>query len=350
MSQGTRSLIGRLTTAAALLASCCLSRPSSAEPGAVAKLELTRSSAASHCMGATALVRSVEARLGRQAFAREAPLVLRVALDRSGPNWVAELSLSDSAGSLGERSLSTRAHDCSALDDSLALVVALLVDTPPERQQPAPTTSVSATVPATAPAAAPAAPRSAPSTRLILPADTWAPRAPWQFAARGGGSVLFFALPGVAYGPLLGVAARPPRGPWLKLSAELALPKESHSADGARGVRVSSERAALWICSAPPESASVDLQYCAGQRVGRINAEGLGFDHSLSVSRLYWAAALGGELAIRLTKRLYLPLGLFLEIPLTRDRFVARDGTDALHRVPVVAGAATAAIEFRGGS
>src|SRR6188474_2012752 len=126
MLQGIRSLVARVTAAAVAVAICSSAGRAAAEPGALATLELTRTSAAEHCIDAPTLTRSVETRLARRAFATTAPLRLRVALDRHGSNWIAELYLSDSAGPLGERSLSTGAAHCSALDDSLALVVALL--------------------------------------------------------------------------------------------------------------------------------------------------------------------------------------------------------------------------------
>jgi hypothetical protein len=185
---------------------------------------------------------------------------------------------------------------------------------------------------------------------LLLPADTWAPRAPWEFAARAGGSLLLGVLPGLSVGPLLGVSARWPHGPWLRLDAELALPKERRTADGSRGVRLSSQRAELLVCGVAASSGAFEWQFCAGQRVGRVTAAGLGFDQSLEANRLYWAAVLGGELSFRLSRSLYLPLGLFGEIPLVRDQFVARDVEAPLYRVGPVAGRAAVALEFRGGS
>ena len=77
---------------------------------------------------------------------------------------------------------------------------------------------------------------------------------------------------------------------------------------------------------------------------------GFGFEQSFEANRLYWAAVVGGELSFRLTGSLFLPLGLFAEIPLTRDQFVARDVEEPLYRVGPVAGRAAIALEFRGGS
>ena len=345
MLHWTRSLVARFTTVQVVLALSSGAHSVSAEPRGVTTLALTRSSSAQSCIDAAALTRSVEARLGRRAFARTAPLQLRVTLDRRGSNWVADLDLSDPVGPLGERSLSTDAAHCSALDDSLALVVALLVDTPPERVDPAAPGRAdhAPEAPATTPRQEAPRPRS---TTLRLPADTWAPRAPWQFAARAGGSLLFFALPRVAYGPSLGLAVRPPRGPWLRIAVDSLLPKES---EGQRRVRVATDRLGLLLCGSfgsPP----LEWQFCAGQRVGRVTAEGLGFDHAQRVRRLYLAATLGGELSIPLTQRWYFPVSLFAEIPLTQDQFVARDTAEPLHRVGAVVGAVSVALEFRGGS
>lgn len=345
-----------MTATAALLAACCLSRRALAEPFPTAQLELSRSAAASSCLDAVALTRSVEKRLRRRVFARDGALVLRVALDRRGADWVAELSLGDAVGPLGERSLSTGASHCSALDDSLALVVALLVDTPPQRpvqaaDQRAPAErAVEAAAGKPAENSAEPSPLPRASTPLVLPADTWAPREPWHFAVRAGGSLQLGALPGLAYGAGLGVSARVPHGPWLRLNGDFLAPKESHTGDGSRGVRLASQRMGLLVCGRAAHWGSIDWEICAGQRVGRITAQGLGFDQSLSVNRLYWAAVAGAELAFPLTRYLYVPVGLFLEIPVTRDSFVAREVAGSLHELGVISGLATIAIEFRGGS
>ena len=73
--------------------------------------------------------------------------------------------------------LVTASH-CSALDDSLALSVALLVDQPPDPEPPASPTEP-AGPPALAPPAAPPAPSKLP-TPITSPADVSAPREPWQ--------------------------------------------------------------------------------------------------------------------------------------------------------------------------
>jgi hypothetical protein len=340
-----RSLSRRIAGAAALWAVCCLPQRARAESLPTARLEVTLSPAAKHCLSAAALTRSVEARLRRRVFRRDGALLLRVALDRRGANWIAELQLSDSAGPLGARSLGTAATHCSALDDTLALVVALLVDTPPARPVVEPAAE-SATPKASRASLPTSTPRAA--TPLVLPADTWAPRAPWEFAGRAGAASLVGVLPGLAAGPLLGVSARWPRGPWLRLEVELALPKQT--ADGPRGVRLSSQRAGLSLCGLGVEVGTIDWQFCAGQRVGRVTAQGFGFEQSFAANRLYWAAVVGGELSFRLTRSLYLPVALSAEIPLTRDQFVARDVAEPLYRVGPIAGRAAIALELRGGS
>jgi hypothetical protein len=339
--------VSRRIAAATLCGACAWSVRAHAE-APTAKLTLARSAEAKQCMDERALRRSVESRLRRRVFRDDGELSLRVSLARRGSSWVAELELRDAAGPLGERSLSTEAAHCSALDDSLALVVALLVDTPPARPvaeparvSPAERATESAPVP-------PAAPRVA--TPLTLPKETLAPREPWQFAARAGGVLLFGVLPGFAFGPGLGLGARIPSGPWFRLDGALMLPTERKTSDETRGVRVSAQRVGLLACGFSFAAGSTELEFCAGQRMGRIVAQGLGFDQSQRVERLYWAAVVGGELAFRLTSSVYVPVGLFVEIPLTRDQFVARDVAEPLYRVAPIAGMAAIALEFRGGS
>lgn len=328
--------------------------PARAEPAKVA-LSVTRSAAATNCMAPAALARSVEARLRRRVFTKEAAAELDVAvtLDQHDDGWYARITLSDARGELGTRELNTRAPHCSALDDSLALVVALLVDTPPERSTVVAPPSADSAAPKSAKPPRAAPPPANPvvqATPLQLPRDTFAPREPWQFALRAGGAGELGLFPQFSFGPALTVSARVPHGPWLRAGFGWALPQTAKSNTG-RGVRLWSERAALSVCEgALPLFAGAELGFCVGQRVARLNARGLDFDQTLRVGRLYWAAFGGAELGFALGRGWRLPLSLELEIPFVRDRFVAGGTGDTLYRVAPLVGVASAAIEFAWGS
>ena len=116
--------------------------PTRAEaPAPTATLDVNRAEGAESCLEATALQTAVERRLERSVFVPPGRSAVGVKLHferRADRTFVAEVELLDRHGTpLGRRELKTRAAHCSALDDSLALVVALLVDSPEAREQAA---------------------------------------------------------------------------------------------------------------------------------------------------------------------------------------------------------------------
>src|SRR6478609_82831 len=101
---------------------------------ASARLELQKGPGTEGCLDQRSLSHAVESRLRRRAFREDVPatLFVKIAITRDRAAWSALLTMHDGSGAfLGRRSLTTEAADCSALHDSLALVVALLVDSPP---------------------------------------------------------------------------------------------------------------------------------------------------------------------------------------------------------------------------
>ncbi len=323
-----------------------------------AKLELTKTEEAAECVSQARLERTVEARLRRAVFKAkgEPDLRLRVELSRRDGAWFAALALSDARGPLGDRELSSEARHCSALDESLALVVALLVDTPPQRPAPAPPAEAPSAPPAASPAApAPPSPATpappspvapAPPTRLELPADAFAPRQPWDFATRASGLASVGLLPSAAFGIELMAAARPPRGPWLRVLAELDFPSEVRS--NGYGVSLSALRFGFEICSGAGELGAARFDICAGQRVGRLHSKGSGFDHNLTGSHTYFGLVAGGDGFIPLGRYVAAVVGARLELPLSRDRFAGRDDSGVsrqLFRPSAVAGLGKLGIE-----
>ncbi|HEX5098309.1 MAG TPA: hypothetical protein VFV94_02370, partial [Polyangiaceae bacterium] len=153
-------------------------------PAPTASLDVTREAGAESCLEASALETAVERRLERPVFVPAGRGAVGVSLHfqrRAERTFAAEVVLLDRHGAaLGRRELKTRAPHCSALDDSLALVVALLVDSPEAREQaaapPAPESSAAPPSTAAPPAASAAAP---PETTVTIPPDVAAPREPY---------------------------------------------------------------------------------------------------------------------------------------------------------------------------
>src|SRR3954447_18622305 len=139
-------------------------------------LGLTRGEGTETCLRAAAIERAVERRLRRHVFARDESPDLRidVALAREADGaWSARLVLRGRRGAeLGARELDTHAAHCSALDDALVLVVALLVDSPEARAQESADSEPLAPAPSEATQSTKATPPAPRETRLELPPET----------------------------------------------------------------------------------------------------------------------------------------------------------------------------------
>ena len=307
-----------LASLAFACAGLCTSRARAEAPRSEARLEVVRDDSTRSCLTDKALQRSVERRLRRKVFGTDAPFSLRVTFERTESAWLAALELSDADGPLGKRQLSTEARHCSALDDSLALVVALLVDTPPEREPPPPITPHEA---APEPAR-PARPRPARPSALEIPAESFAPREPLGFGARGSGFVAAGLVPGLGLGAEVAVEVVLPRGPRIVVSVDATLTREQSGSGGS--AEFSARRAGLELCGLGGSWGTLSVEPCVGQRVGWLGASGFDFDQNLDTTRLYYAVAAGGDAALTVARALRLSAGLRSEFPLTRDRFAER--------------------------
>jgi hypothetical protein len=289
-------------------------------PASSARLELVRPAEARSCLSAVALERSVEERLQRAVFRDGAPkLVVQVVFERRAAQWFVRIELRDAEGPLGARELSTEAAHCSALDDSLALVVALLVETPPERESaPGPTPAAPALPPARVPVPRPA--------EIRVPKETFAPREAARFGVRLSALAALGLLPGTALGAELALQAQFARVPPIVLLLEAFIPrKETLSARDA-GAELASERFGLEVCPALLAGQNARLESCLGQRVGRMRAEGFGFDRNVATDRLHYAFSAALNSVLALGARFELSAGIRAEVPFTRDDFTVRPG------------------------
>jgi hypothetical protein len=156
-----------------------------AEASMLVVLSVQQGEGTEACMSSSQLQHGVEKRLKRQVFvdAAHASLRLAVIFSKTGADTEARIELGSIDGTpRGTRSLVTANH-CSALDDSLALSVALLVDQPPDPEPdaaPPPAAPVATEVAPSAPPAPPAAPLRAtrPPTPITIPAEVAAAREP----------------------------------------------------------------------------------------------------------------------------------------------------------------------------
>jgi hypothetical protein len=292
-----------------------------AEAALLVALTVEHGSGTSACLEAAKLERAVERRLKRRVFvaAAQAQLTMRVVFSRRVDDTEARIELSSADGTpRGTRTLVTANH-CSALDDSLALSVALLVDEPPD-PEPAPSPE-----PAAAPAPAPSAKVASskkPERIINIPEDVVAPREPWQVRFGVSAAGAWGQLPGIR--PVLALhLTLVPRGFWpVVLSGDAFWPKSAER-DDSSGARFELFRVGLSVCPALFDQPARSLALCVGQRIGWLSAQGYGFDHDQRERRLGYALSLGGEGRQRLLGPVSVRGYLGAEVPLVRDRFTS---------------------------
>ncbi len=298
-------------------------------------------------MSESALRRAVDARLRRAAFRHDLPVTLQVLIvfERGSAGWSAALTVRDGSGLLlGRRSIVTEAAHCSALDDSLALVVALLVDAPPSAPeadagvqppppgaQPTPS-DVPSPIPAVLPAAAPLVDSKPtalqPLTTLSLPRDTAAPREPWRFDVGLGGVAVVGVIPGIALGGELSLGAQAPHLPELRLFADWLGQRTQQRTGTSSGARFDLASVGLELCALDVQLGALHWFGCAGQSLGRLAVASYGFDQNTASEHLTYALLARTGLRFPLAGRLNGRLGARAEVPLSRAIFDygARDG------------------------
>lgn len=308
-----------------------------------ARLELAQGPGTEQCVDQQSLTRAVEARLQRRVFRTDTPatLYVKIAIARQGAGWSASLTMHDGTGAfLGRRSIVTEAAHCSALDEALALVVALLVDSPPlalpansEAVQAAPANGAQQTVAQAVPTSPPARaeanePPSEERLAIRLPRNTPAPREPWRLQLAAEGSAALGMLPGFTPGVELGFGAKAPRLPELRLFAGWYAQREQRRSGLDAGARFDFAFLGLELCPLEHQLGIVHWSACAGQSLGRLRAASFGFDENLTSNHLTYALLVRTGVQIALSSRWAARLGIRAELPLARGVFVygARDG------------------------
>ncbi len=307
-----------------------------AEATLLVALTVVHGVGAEACLAEPRLKKNVEKRLRRRVFVDPARAQLRLTVTyvARGAETEARIEMSrvDGAAS-GTRTLATSSH-CSALDDSLSLSVALLVDQPPE-PEPVEEPVVGSAAPALDAPAPPVAPRPMPAV-ITIPADVAAPREPWHVAVGAALQGSVGVLPGVAPALTLSI------GVWPRQLVPVFLSGEGFTSrrifrDETSGARFRLLRVGLSLCPRLTESADRSLALCFGQKVGWLRVDGFGFDHDLAERRLTFALHVGAEGRHRLFSTVSVRGAVGAEVPLVRDRFVSsgHDAADLFRASPV---------------
>jgi hypothetical protein len=300
----------------------------------MAALDWQRSDAAESCVDAAGLASGVEARLHRTVFGPRAgaDVVVQVRLTRreDGP-WLAQIELRSVDGQLvGTRELVTAAEHCSALDESLNLAIALMVDLSVD-ELPVPAPPVRQVV--------------RPRTPIELPRRTHAPREPWRLRTAALGTVAIGLLPGPAPGVRGSVGVEPPTF-WLTELDVTWWPAQEDSS-GDEGARATFLTLGAYLCPVGVGTRTTHVSLCFGQEVGRLSVGGFGFDRNDDRTRLTYDIGLRARASQRVVGALALFVGVQGLVPLSRDRFVADEANGARRQVfrrPFLAGAAEVGI------
>lgn len=288
----------------------------------------------SRCSTRAALVAAVEARLHRAVFvaAAAADVRLDVTTRMLGTGWAIDLELRDRHGApLGTRHVRGRASDCADLNESLPLVVALLLDFP-RRELP---------LPAAPPIPVPAVPLAVPAGAPEVPKDT-ARSPPGQQGARVSialeGEAASGVVPGLAAGGAASGGVHSALGWSVEIAAGALMPSSIAIVGGGRA-RFFHAYGGVLGC-APLLRAAVALSLCGGLRLGALLAEGADFDRNEASTRLFPEAVAGARAQLPLGSTLFARLDAGATFSLARGRYVFRTDTNdliGLYEPPLVA-------------
>ncbi len=292
------------------------SQARAADERALASLNWNRTAIAAECLDASALVAGVEARLQRKVFVLEsqADIKIRVVLDASRPgNWTASIDLTDRSGSsLGHRELTMQSDNCSALDDSLALMVSLMVDVTRESVQPKPELASPAQV-SPPPSPLPAA------TPLHLDAPSPVVSSPWRYGLYVLGNLRDGQLPGLGRGVTLQGELSSKHGFAALLSAAVWAPSQrSEDGLGAKFSLATVEANACGTLSSKPNS---DLFLCLGYQSGLVRSSAFGFDVNQNKTLFIQDLTLRLRATFWVTASFGLHGALGVALPLIQDEF-----------------------------
>ncbi len=318
-----------------LAASCSLTLGAGAQTAAsgatdperiTASLSWVRAADTEGCISTEALSSEVEARLGRSVFGARSSADMRIEgsiqrVDSPNVRWRVRFTLYDVGGKpLGHRDLESDREDCAALDDSLALIVALLVDLHKDeaREQQR--------------RLAPRPPAKKPTT-FRIPKRTRKidrRRAPEVWSAVGV-STSYGYLPQAALGIRLAVGLDPAVFWPMELDAILTFPSERHTNTG--GARFTARSVGLSICPLTLRQSWVVTRACAGGRLGQLIATGFGFDETHEPNVLVPSGLARVTAMFPLGDHFGVSAGAGALVPLKRPRFVADEaGTVLLHQ------------------
>jgi hypothetical protein len=257
----------RHCSAACLVASLAtFASVGTAEGAPARRVELNWTSEDPRCIDEAGLARTVESTLGRPVLHAEAPAAAiiegRIDAAASGKGFRASITMRSPSGEIiSERAVTTPASSCDRLDEAVALIVALMVDSVQEESgQPAPAT-----------------PPEAESLR-VAPEPPRAPKP--SVEGEIGGALTMGLLPGVAPSAYARLSLAVERAS-LSVAAQ-GLPP-SRTAEHGPSARIHAWAFDVDGCYALTDRASWRILGCALVGVGWMDATPFGTDRTESV-------------------------------------------------------------------
>ena len=301
---------------------------------------------ADSCIEQAALEAAVEVRLGRDVFADAGDLLISGAAEPADPTgFHISLTTRTPDGELvGVRELDTVDEDCSALDEAIALVIALVVD----RQEKKIRLQIPRREPPRVPDAPPPPKKPRPRRQTPPPPPPPADRTPWSGSVGGGADAVVGLLPELGLGLRVSGRARPPAWPAFELSATAW--QATEATVGARGAQFDAWQVQLDVCPRVVSGSTFRLGVCGGVAGGSLGSAGFGFDTSRASRRALVSAMLSARPELILFRRVGVGLRLGLGAPLSRERyfFVDRWGRRVeLFRPGVAYGLAGAGLDLK---
>ena len=275
---------------------------------ASAFLEWKKSAQAAECLDRDRFATVVETALRRKVFieATRADLVISVSLEHLAPErWSAAIDLEDPGGKmLGHRELSMQAPQCSAIDQSLALVVSLMVDVSRENLHSlAPVDAV----------AQKGEKDDSLQARDKVPSTHWLPMLYLLGSARAG------QLSGLGRGITMGGELGSPHGWSAAMSVTAWAPAQTSIEDTGAKYRLTT--ADTNLCAVTRTAWRMDLSGCVGQQIGWLNSRAFGFDMNRQQSALLYDLTLRTRMTWWATSVIGLHLGLGVAFPLVQNEF-----------------------------
>lgn len=319
-----RSIVGALALT--------VSSHTNAQQFASATLEQVSSNGA-NCATPADLSTAVEQRLQRPVFVSGAPadLKVRVSYTFQQQHWTANVELLSARDQhLGLRRIASQNEDCASIVESLALVIALMVDIT-RADVEARTVAAPSTEPTVVQVPSPDKPPSTPSI-----SHTRSPRLPsWSSLVVVGGAMNLGQFPNVGLGARVGTELWHHSTWAVKAGISAFFPNTLE--DGAYGrARYSLQSADLATCLGALDHRLFDLALCAGASLGLKRAAGAGY----RVDRVQQTPVVAPMVRVDSswwpTARVGLRVSFGLGIPLLKGRTYATraDGSTAFLHEP----------------